>query len=88
MLSVETSKLVVRIWRSVTDNELDGNILLATPVTACTLVIVTTVEPTLTTLAYTLFGKVVSVYWTKFPGLMIVPGNWAFELVIVLIPPE
>ena len=62
MLSVETSKSVVRIWRSVTDNEADGNILLATPVTACTLAIVTTVEPTLTTLAYTLSGRVESVY--------------------------
>ena len=85
---MENSKPVVKIWRSVTDNELDGNILLVIPDTDCTCVTVTVVDPTLTTLANTLYSWEVSVYWIKFPGLIIFPGNCVFELVTVLIPPE
>ena len=51
-------------------------------------VIVTVVDPTLTTFAKTGSVNVTSLYEIKFPCLIIFPGKYTFGLVTVLIPED
>ena len=88
VLSDDDSKLVVNILKSVTCNGDPGNFPWAIPVTVETPVIVTVVDPTLTTLAKTGSDSEVSLYEIKFPLLIIFPGKDIFGIVTVLIPED
>ena len=88
VLSDDDSKLVVKILKSVTCSKEVGNLPWAIPVTVETPVIVTVVDPTLTTFAKTGSDNVTSLYEIKFPCLIILPGKDVFGLVTVLIPED
>ena len=90
-LSEDVANSVVRIFKSVILNVDDGKNPLEIPVTAATPSTEMSDVPTLVTLA--IIGSpfnpgVVSLYWTKSFSLTRVPGKDAFELLMVLIPPE
>ena len=88
VLSVESSKFVVKIWKSDTDNVAVGSFPWEIPVTVVTPEIVIVVVPTLTTFANTGSDSDVSLYEIKLSFLTIFPGNNIFGLVTVLIPEE
>ena len=83
---MESSKFVVSICKSVTDNVVVGSFPSAIPVTVVTPEIVIVVLPTLTTFAKTGSESEISLYEIKLSFLTLFPGNNVFGLVTVLMP--
>ena len=88
VLSVDVSRFVVKILKSVIFNDDDGSWPEATPLTPVTPLTIIVVLPAPTTFATIGSLLVGSLYWTRFPILTTLPGNKVFGLVTVLTPPD
>jgi hypothetical protein len=88
VLSVEVSKFVVKILKSVAFKVEDGKNPEEIPDTPVTPVMEIVVFPNPTTFA--MIGSLLegSLYCTKLPSLTIFPGNSELGLVTVLTPPD